>query len=99
MIPFIDALKKINYGFDSMGACSMVTVNHTIYGRLDFHWEVNKSKIKLLFVNYNNICICDFPDDIVKCDCDWIALQEGPTYPIKIFTKSQVEKLKQPTLF
>lgn len=96
-IPWIKALRKIDYNFNSIGATSMTSIN-TEFGRLDFHWEGNQTKIKLTFVNSSFNCICENPT-IVSCDCDWIAFQEGPASPFKIFTQAQVEKLLQLTLF
>ncbi len=50
-------------------------------------------------IDYESICICEYPDDIVKCNCDWLAFKEGEAHPFKIFTKKQVQSIKTVDLF
>lgn len=98
MIDWIKTLQVINYKFDSIGTSSIDSYDHQEFGKLIFTWSANKSKIQISFVNTSTNCICKEPT-IVSCDCSWIAFQESDVYPSKIFTKAEVEKLKQPTLF
>jgi len=87
------ALKDINYQFDSISACSITSFMDENYGELKFHWEGNRKKIRLSFINSCVNCICETPN-IIHCKCSWIAFQEGEAYPFKIFTKKEVEKLQ-----
>jgi len=80
------ALKDLNYQFDSIGACSITSFIDENYGELKFHWEGNRKKIRLSFINSCVNCICE-TQNIIRCKCSWIAFQEGEAYSFMVLRK------------
>lgn len=93
---FIKALTLINTDFDSLESCSIQSIDSD-YGELNFLWAANKSQITLSMSTTCWNCICDDPDDVVSCDCDWIAFKEDCSQIRKSFTKKQYYQNKTQT--
>jgi hypothetical protein len=94
-----DVVKKIKHNFDCLGATSIQSIEHPIYGELCFHWVGNKKELEVAFIHTSWNCICKDKSDDFMCDCDWKAFQEGPPHPHISFTKKEVEFIKLPKLF
>ena len=98
MIDWIKALEQVECNFDNEGQGGSKSYNDTKFGEIDFQWHANKSKLTITWYSYEPICICGKGFLDVDCDCEWDAFGEGDPFE-RVFTKKQVNKLKQPTLF
>jgi len=98
MIDWIAALKEVDCRFDNEGQGGTKTYTDEQFGEVDFQWSANKSKIEIVWFDSEPFCTCGNDIGHVDCDYEWDWFQESKPKR-KIFTKSQFQRLKQPTLF
>lgn len=98
MIDWIKALRTIDCKFDNEGQGGTRTYKDDVFGEVDFQWQANKTKLEIVWFDNEPFCICGNGFLHHDCDCEWDWFQ-GTEPKRKVFTKSQVERLNQPTLF
>ena len=88
MIDWIEALKTIKCDFKSEYQGGTGEYEDLNYGKQEFLWDANKSKISITWFDTDPICTCEHGELSPECDCEWNWFLESEPI-VKFFTKSQ----------